>query len=142
MFITDNNLDSLYFKHFSVEQIKYWVNNYSRRFQLNESTEEKISAGGEKWSYTQLEDKRGTRFIFSFQILDPFLVEAYINNSAIILPNGVSVGMSQDEVITSLGVYDGISNPKKVTLSDKLLQIEYTFEKRTLSEINLSFSIE
>ena len=142
MFITNDNLDSLYFKHYSIKQVKLWVNKQAKYFNLSESKEEKIAAGGQKWTYTKLADKGGTHFIFSFDKADPFLVEAYINNSAIILHNGVSVGMSQDEVITSLGIYDGIANPKKITLSDKMLQIEYVFKNRTLSEINLSFSIE
>ncbi len=141
VFITDNNLDSLYFKKYSMKQVKMWVNKGAKHFHLNESLEVKISAGGEKWEYKQLEDKRGTRFIFSFDKDNPFLVEAYINNSAVILPNGNSVGMSQGEIITSLGVYNGLSNPEKITVSDKMLQIEYIFKRRTLSEIKLSFSI-
>lgn len=140
-FIKDPALDSLYFKKYSIEEIKRWVHRKARRFDLKQTAETKITAGGEEWTYPQLRDERGTRFIFSFDEENPYLVEADINNSAIILPNGVSVGMSLEDVLVTFPVYDGLAWPEKITVSGEKLELEYYFKRRTLVRIKVRVSI-
>jgi hypothetical protein len=142
MFIKSNTLDSLYFKHYSISDVKTWVIKQGYYAELNETEETKISAGGDKWTYKELNTKEElNRFVFSFDEEDPFLVEATITHPTIILPNGVSVGMSIDNVIASIGIYDGIAFPAHIELKDKNLQLDYYFKNHTLYKIKASFSI-
>lgn len=142
MFITDPNLDSLYFKHYSIEEVNSWLLESRRGIKLIQKEETKISAGGEKWTYQTLSDRDNlTNFVFSFDENDPFLVEANIEHSNIILPNGISVGMSIDDVQAKFMVYDGIAWPEHIQVKDKKLQLDYYFKNRTLVKIKASFSI-
>ena len=142
MFLQDPRLDSLYYEHYSIEEVKGWANEKSRRkIYLTETEETKITAGGDKWTYKQLADDKGTRFIFSMDEENPFLVEATITSNLIILPNGVSVGMSIDDVMNTFLIYDGIAWPEHIQVKDKYLVIDYFFKRRTLTKITASFSI-
>ncbi len=142
MFMTDPNLDSLYFKRYSIEDVKGWVKSGKKENSLREIEETKISAGGERWTYKQLEDlKRKNRFVFSFDEVNPFLVEATITDHSIVLPNGMSVGMSVDDVQGTFMVYDGIAWPEHIQVKDKMLIIDYYFKHHTLVKIKASFDI-
>lgn len=142
MFMTDPNLDSIYFKHYSIEDVKAWVKKSRRGVELRQEEETKITAGGEKWTYQTLSDRKGlTNFVFSFDETNPFLVEATIQHNNIILPNGISVGMSIDDIQSTFMVYDGIAWPEHIQVKDKKLVLDYYFKNRTLVKIKASFSI-
>jgi len=143
MYLKSNTLDSLYFKHYSIEDVHSWVKKQGRYARLVETEDTKITAGGDKWTYKQLSTDRGMNvFVFSFDEENPFLVAATITHPTIILPNGVSIGMSIDDVIATLGIYDGIAWPEHIELKDEKLQLDYYFVNRTLVKIKARFSIE
>lgn len=140
IFIESNTLDSLYFKRYSIEEVNSWVKGDKLR--LTETKETKITAGGEEWTYPQLSSREGaSRFVFSFDEENPYLIEATITDNEIILPSGVSVGMSVEDVQNSLGVYDGIAFPEYIQVKGEKLTLEYFFENRTLVKIKAGFSI-
>ena len=142
MFIEDPSLDSLYFKHYSISDVQSWALKGVRRvIRLTQTKETKISAGGDEWTYQQLSDNKGTRFIFSFDEENPFLVEATIISPSIKLPNGVSVGMSISDVMNTFPIYDGLAWPEHIQLKDKNLVIDYYFKFQTLQKITAAFSI-
>ena len=89
-----------------------------------------------------MRSSRGNELTFSFDEKNPFLVEASIIHGALVLPNGVSVGMSVDDVQGSLMVYDGPAWPKRIEVKGDKVAINYYFKQHTLTKITLSFSIE
>jgi hypothetical protein len=138
LFINDSSIDTSFFSHYSINQVMNWLGGSN----LRENTETKITAGGDKWTYKVLRSSRGNELIFSFDETNPFLVEANIVHGALVLPNGVSVGMSVDDVQGSFMVYDGPAWPEHIEVKGEKVTINYYFKHHTLSKINLSFSIQ
>jgi hypothetical protein len=141
MYMQLDEKDSTFLKRYGVEDVQKWQVMIFHSKKLIQSTQTKISAGGEEWTYLQLSTKK-SRFIFSFDETNPFLVEAIIRNDNILLPNGVSVGMSLDDVMATFPVYDGIAYPEQIQLKNEKVTIDYFFDKRTLVKIELKLSIE
>ncbi|MEX1003181.1 MAG: hypothetical protein WDZ35_13770 [Crocinitomicaceae bacterium] len=140
VFIKTDKLDSLYFKHYGIDEVKSWVKGKRLTLRLDEIT--KITAGGDEWTYKELSSKeKNSLFRFSFDEEDPFLVEAIIKDNEIILPNGVSVGMSVEDVMATFPVYDGPAYPERIQLKDEKLELNYYFKNRTLVKITAGFSI-
>jgi hypothetical protein len=140
MFIQLSNKDAMAMSRYSIEEVKSWVVDVFHGARLKETEETKITAGGQKWTYKQLSSEN-SRFIFSFDEENPFLVEANLRDDNIILPNGVSVGMSTDDVIGTFIVYDGIAWPEMIEVKNEKLTIRYHFKNRTLQRIELLFSV-
>lgn len=130
------DIDSL-FMNLTTEAIFNWVHKLARRFELKTDTEIKITDGGDEYSYLVLKDERGTKLYFSPEEDGDHLAGGLINNSAIILPNGISVGMSCDDVIARIGVYDGPSNPEHITIQGEQILLDFYFKYRTLVEIEI-----
>jgi len=126
---------------FKTADVQAWVLKNSN-FYLKESIDSfyrKPNQDGVNTPYTKLSAKGGTEFGF-WPISEGALIAAGINNSSIILPNGVSVGMSLDQVQASMGVYDGIAYPSSIIAVYPHLSIRYFIERRTLVKIELVFS--
>ena len=140
MFMQLDENDSMSLKKFSIEDVQSWQVEVFHAHKLKQTEETKITVGGDKWSYQQLSNEK-SRFIFSFDQDNPYLVEATIQNDNIILPNGVSVGMSLDDVMNTFPIYDGIAWPAQIQLKNDHLTLDYFFENRTLVKIKLQFSI-
>lgn len=127
---------------FKTTDAKSWILKTSN-FHLNESIDtiyrRNPDRDGANTPYTKLSHKGGTEFGF-WPITDGALIAANINNPAIVLPNGVSVGMSLEQVQASIGVYDGIAYPSSIIAVYPHLSIRYFIERRTLVRIELVFS--
>ncbi len=142
MFIENPQIGTVYYKKYSIEDVRSWNKEIYQAAELKQTSETKITAGGDEWTYQQLSDHyTDTRFIFSFDEEDPYLVEATISHGSILLPFGVSVGMSVEDVQSTFGVYDGIAWPEHIQVDGGKLQIDYYFEKRTLVKIKLTFDL-
>ena len=139
MFLERPDIDSLY-KRYSIDDVKSWVKKFRRGSELVETTETKITHGGDKWSYKQLSGKK-SRFIFSFDEENPYLVEATIEDRGIQIPTGAMIGMSVDDVIGTLGVYDGIAWPEHIQVKSENLTIDYYFKYRTLVKIKAGWNL-
>ena len=127
---------------FAVADVKSWLLPNSN-YQLKQTTDTIYIRRGEEREqvvFTSLNNKGGTQFSFSSAKDDAYLTQANINNSAIILPNGISVGMSLEQVQNSFSLWDGIANPASIIASYPHLSIRYFIEKRTLVRIELVFS--
>ena len=137
LFINDPSIDTSFFSHYSINQVMNWIGGSN----LRESTETKITAGGDEWTYKVLKSSRGNELTFSFDEKNPFLVEASIIHGALVLPNGVSIGMSVDDVQSTFMVYDGPEWPEHIEVKGEKVVINYYFRQHTLTKIALSFSI-
>ncbi|MBD3638762.1 MAG: hypothetical protein HUJ25_15520 [Crocinitomicaceae bacterium] len=129
--------DTLFNKHFNKGQIWLWVNSKFRgKNEFTESLEVKITGGGDKIMYNQLSDGKGSRFIY-FSDDNPYMHEGTVVSNKVILPNGVRVGMSLDDIIGTFPVYDGIAWPEVINVKYGKYEIAYHFEKQTLIRIEL-----
>lgn len=127
------NRVSKFEKAYTKDMVKNWVIKNSH-LQLHEKT----STDKEKnYNYSVLEAKGGTWFSFSSDQNDAHLIEANITCSAIKLPNGVSVGMSLEDVQATFDVWDGNAYPASIIVSYEHFTIRYTIKKRTLTQIQI-----
>ncbi|MEZ4924424.1 MAG: hypothetical protein R2780_14730 [Crocinitomicaceae bacterium] len=140
MYMQMSENDSMSLSKYSIDDVKSWQVEIFHAQKLKQTEETKITAGGDKWTYQQLSTAK-SRFIFSLDKEDPYLVEATIQDENILLPNGVSVGMSIDDVMNTFPIYDGIAWPELIQLKNDKLTIDYFFKNRTLVKISLQFSI-
>ncbi len=134
--IQDPNLEAKFPQKYSYDEVKKWVVS-SGNYELAEDVNVEISAGGAEYKFKELVGKDGTNFLFSSDADDCFLVEAEIYNSAIILPYGISVGMSFEQIQNSLGIWDGISNPASITVMGDGIRITYKFKYHSLTSIKI-----
>lgn len=134
MTIKNNELDKVFGKLFLEEDIKNWA---LKKEYLKRDSVEKITNGGQSFFFKELKTNNHSEFLFSDVDEKSYLVQAIIKDNYFVLPNGVSIGMSSDDVIGTLGVYDGISNPEKIEMSGDKYRIIYLFKNQTLTQITL-----
>lgn len=129
--------DTLFKAPFKVGDVWLWVNPKMRpKKEFEEVNEIKFNNGGEKFIFKKFTDHKGSDFIYSTDEF-PNIIEATIYSKHIILPNGVSIGMSLEQVQSTFAIWDGIANPNHITVYYKAYQVDYYFEKRTLTKITL-----
>ena len=139
--IQSEELNDLFLGPFTEKEVKSWLRKTSRPAQLREVKETKITAGGEEYQFKVLKANRGSSyFLFSSLHADAKLVEAEITHGSIILPNGMSVGMSVEDVQANLGAYDGLSNPEKIIVKSETAQLEYFFRNQSLIKIRVTLN--
>ncbi|MEO9531633.1 MAG: hypothetical protein ABJG68_12710 [Crocinitomicaceae bacterium] len=140
LFFTDDNLESSFAKAYTQNEVKKWVKSARRAVELQESHEVKITAGGEEYFFRTLVASKGnSNFLFDSGDENARLIEAYITHGSIILPNGISVGMSVEDVQGTFMAYDGMAWPKRIQVKGKSMTIDYYFDNRTLVIIKVSF---
>lgn len=117
-------------------EISGWISNTD--FRLKERTESHISAKDSSvWNYLCKYSSAGTKITFNGSTSTASLTEAFIRDPEIRLPNGISVGMSLDEVQASFQVWDGIAWPASIVVNYANAAIRYKFQYRTLVEIEV-----
>lgn len=124
---------------FTKEDIQNWLSDHAFKFRLERETSYSQREGDtSSWTYPVLTHKDGTRIIFSEQSGENyFLTEASILTPELKLPNGISVGMSLEQVQNSFLVWDGIAYPSSIIVNYSDANIRYVFENRTLKRIEL-----
>lgn len=137
MTITDPNLNDNSLFAFTKKDVKNWVIEGSE-INLKDDVDTKYTAGGDEYNFPILRDDQGLiRFMFDFDETQSNLTEAVIASPGIRLPNGLSVGMSLDQVKDIFGVYDGLSAPELIIHEGEKVKFEYHFSKMTLTKIVL-----
>jgi len=140
MFMTDDNLDEKFAASYTQKQVQAWVKSAKKSVELKESHETKITAGGDEYHFRTLVATKGnSNFLFDSAEEDARLIEAYITHGSIVMPNGVSVGMSVDDIQGTFMVYDGIAWPEHIQVKGKKITIDYYFDNRTLAIIKATF---
>jgi len=134
MTITREDTLKSFVNKLKANNIKTWKSNKGL---FVEGYDVEITAGGDKYKFKTFVFEEESKFLFYDNSENPLLAEAEIVSPYIILPNGISVGTSLDEVISNIGLYDGISNPKIIYLESIGLKIAYHFKNNTLVKINL-----
>ncbi|MCG8575201.1 MAG: hypothetical protein MI810_09985 [Flavobacteriales bacterium] len=134
------SIDTFEAKKYSQVSVYKWLKNTSHG-DLEKEVNTEITAGGEEYHFTELVGPNGTSFLFSSNEEDAYLVEAYITNPAIVLPNGISVGMSLLDVQQSFTVWDGLSNPGRITVKTETHKLTYIFKYHTLQAIRLEIML-
>lgn len=133
------------FKKVQIEDFKKWI--VKEDFRLREGKETAFShreGDTTSWTFPVLTDNQGTKISFNELYIPgvdlaavPVLTEASIVNPEIKLPNGISVGMSLNQVQSTFMVWDGIAYPASIIVNYKDANVRYVFEKRTLIRIEL-----
>ncbi len=138
MEIKDSNLDSLFGRKIMMPEIKDWVIG-SMRFKRD--TVEKMTMSDSYYFYEYTSKNKGdfTKFIVSGVEEDSHLIQAEIHTPFIVLPNGIRLGMSTDDVVSTYPIQceDTPTYPEKLIVSGENAKIEYTFENQTLIKIML-----
>lgn len=125
-------------RYVSVTEFKSWILNPD--FKLKESTETTFSqreGDTHSWDYLVLTSNSGTKITFSGTTVESALQEVVIRDPEIRLPNGISVGMSLEQVQNTFVVWDGIAWPASIVVNYKDANLRYKFKNRTLVEIEL-----
>lgn len=139
--IETESIDEIFNTPFTQSQVKGWQKMCKRSIQLTESHETEITAGGQEYHFRNLQASKGTTyFLFSSSDVDAHLVDAEITHGSIILPNGVSVGMSVEDVQVSLGLIEGSTYPEIIKVKGKKVDLEYYFNNHSLIAIKLNLS--
>ena len=126
---------------YTVADVKKWaIENYHFNLKQDTVTEKSAITDGAEHVYITLADKGGTTFKFSGNDSEAVLIEAAINNSSIVLPNGVSVGMSTEQVQASFDVWDGIAWPASIVVTYPFMTIRYKIHQHTLKKIEIVFA--
>lgn len=122
---------------FTKADVWTWINNPAQQNKpFEEVTETKFTAGGDKFVFNTVTDDKGTEFFFS-EDDQAVLTDAVIVSPMINLPNGVQIGMSLDQVLSTFPVYDGLSNPKRIEVTYDHYILDYYIERQTLIKVNL-----
>jgi len=122
------------FKDITESNTKSWFSDSSA---IKIDVKEKYTGGGDKYEFKTIVYKKDSELLFEDNSENPRLIEAEIYNPEIKLPNGVSIGMSLDEILSTFTVYDGISTPEKIIVDSKDVKLEYYFSKHTLIKIKI-----
>lgn len=129
-------------KIFSQEDVKTWCNAKSGQCQFADVRDGVMKISGADTVFSthkeyMLSGRDGTVFTFVMEHEVEELISASILNPNIKLPNGISVGMSLDQVQASFLVWDGIAYPSSIIVNYADATIRYVFESRTLKRIEL-----
>jgi hypothetical protein len=124
---------------FTIDDVKKWISNSNYRFkegtEIHHTEKDGVTAS---WTYPKLYSDDGTEIYFrNLTLISPSMTEASIVNPNLKLPNGISVGMSLDQVQASFKVWDGIAYPSSIIVNYEDATIRYVFENRTLKRIEL-----
>ncbi|CAG5086313.1 hypothetical protein [Parvicella tangerina] len=95
------------------------------------------SAGGEKYEFAELSIEGGTHILFDGPETDAKMVEATIMSPDIKLPNGVHIGSSYADVLSTIDIYDGPSAPEIIEVKDHNNSIRYHFSRGAVKQINI-----
>ena len=135
MFFHLDENDTLFNKYFDKGDNWLWVHS-DHKGEFEVTVETKFTGGGDKITYNEFADEKGTRFIYMDG--NKQMVEATIVSNLVTLPNGIKVGMSIDEVIGTFPVYDGIAWPAMIQQEFSKYALKYFFDKQTLVKIEMS----
>jgi hypothetical protein len=140
MFLKDDKLDEKFKSAYTLKEVKTWVKSAKKAVQLSESHEVNVTPEGDEYYLnTLVADKGNSNFLFASTNEDARLIQAYITHGSIVLPNGLSVGMSVEDIQSSFLIYDGIAWPEHIQVKGNKITIDYYFDHRTLAIIKMSF---
>ena len=135
---TKTNYPSKFEKAYTKEMVSKWqIPGAYLRLSETFATDFKDEQKKSPYNFMKLVDQGGTWFSFSSDQKDAIMVEAYINNSGIRLPNGLSVGMSLEDVQGSFELWDGNAYPASIIVTYQNFIIRYSVENRTLTQIHI-----
>lgn len=109
--------------------------NRSQSFEKDLNIE--YSAGGDKYEFAELKLPNGTLIRFDGNDAESKMVEAMIYDEEVVLPNGIHIGSSLDDVMNTLTIYDGPSNPEEITIKDQESKVIYHFALGKVDRIEI-----
>jgi hypothetical protein len=114
--------------------IKDWDNGPLRS---KRDTREKVTMSDYYYFYENKSSNKedNTKIIVSGIEEDSHLIQAEIYSSFIILPNGISIGMSTVDVVGVYSFKEEPTYPEKLIVSGENSKIEYTFMNQTLVKV-------
>lgn len=112
-----------------------WEWNEKNSFKEDVNIE--YAAGGDKYEFAELYMDDGTKLSFDGQGTGSKMVEAKILNSDVILPNGIHVGSTIEEVMNTFDIYDGPAYPELIILKDHDNTIQYHFTNGRVDQIEI-----
>lgn len=126
-------------KIFTTDDVKKWSLHFYFKFKEGTETHHSQREGDTtSWNYPTLYSSDGTHIIFSDLSQEkPAMTEASIQTPFVKLPNGISVGMSLDQIQSTFQVWDGMAYPASIIVNYADANIRYVFESRTLRRIEV-----
>lgn len=125
---------------FTVSDVTSWVRGTQMKFKVSNETRFSQREGDtQSWDYTILLSNQNTttKILFTDTTAQATLTEATIVDPEIKLPNGISTGMSLDNVQSTFQVWDGIAWPASIVVNYSDATLRYLFDHRTLYKIEL-----
>jgi hypothetical protein len=123
---------------FDFTSVTQWRNSAAQSFvRYVDEVDNKYTDGGDEYKFRKWSGPDGTYFLFSGEGDGAILSEAIINDPDILLPSGISVGMSLEQVQLTFEVWDGMAYPEIILVKNGGLTIEYRFKRRTLTSIQI-----
>jgi hypothetical protein len=129
---TTEKLDSTIFEA-SYDDVKSWFTMTPK-----ESVNVEYTAGGRKYEFGELTYDNSIHILFLSNEPSSKIGEATISSNQIVLPNGLKIGSTLDDLMKIIMVYDGPSNPSIITFTDGISKIVYTFEDEILVLITIN----
>lgn len=110
---------------------------WNKHNSFKEDVNVEYAAGGDKYEFAELYMDDGTKLSFDGQGTGSKMVEAKILNSDVVLPNGIHVGSSLDDVMNTFDIYDGPAFPELIILKDHDNTIQYHFTNGKVDQIEI-----
>lgn len=130
--------DSTFSKNLSKGQVWLWIHpDHRATKEFEETVQLKITAGGDKYHFPSLTDHKGTMLMYS-DTEESYLTEGKIKSNKMILPNGISIGMSVEQVLNAHTEIKVESYPDRINASYGKYAITYYFSQETLIQIVLT----
>ncbi len=127
--------DSVFTK-ITQESLRLWFRNPA---QVKEEKEEKVTAGGSRYQFKTWKYKKSD-FLFWDASEKASLASASIVDPEIVLPNGMSIGMSSEQVLRHYNYFEKDNIPTILFVKEGSGTIEYHFIYNTLNLIKLNFN--
>ncbi|MCB9188917.1 MAG: hypothetical protein H6600_08135 [Flavobacteriales bacterium] len=110
---------------------------WNRAHSFEKDINVEYAAGGDKYEFAELKLPNGTLIQFDGNGPSAKMVEARILDEEVVLPNGVHLGSSLDDVMNTLTIYDGPAYPELITIKDQESSISYHFTLGKVDRIEI-----
>lgn len=113
------------------------VGSWNQNNSFKEDVNVEYAAGGDKYEFAELLLDDGTKLMFDGNDIKSKLVEGVIYGHEVVLPNGIHVGSTLDDVMNTFDIYDGPSNPETIHLKDQENRISYFLKNGQVVRIEI-----
>jgi len=135
----DTYEDRLFKEQITKGVFKSRIKLNNRNTRILETKRSKTAAGGTTYNYLEM-TYRASKFQLIMGEDEWMLASGHLLDEGLKFDNDVMIGMSQDEFMTTLGIYDGPANPERIIVQHSAgdYKYEFIFKFRTLIKIEFT----